>query len=105
MRAALRMCCSVLVLLIVRVFRVFRVCCYVCVQAWEDFHELNYLGDCDFVYYFAWVVVRIFENKVLRIFNVVCDESSYLSGGKKSGIIFLHGLGTPEFLNRMKQYE
>ena len=42
--------------------------------------KLNYLGDCDFVYYFAWVVVRIFENKVLRIFNVVCDEPSYLSG-------------------------
>ena len=29
--------------------------CYVCVQAWEDFHEiseLDYFGDCDFVYYF-----------------------------------------------------
>ena len=55
--------------------------CYVCVQAWEDFHEiseLDYFGDCGFVYYFAWVVVRMSENKVLRIFNVVCDELSYL---------------------------
>merc|ERR1712142_228680 len=31
-------------------------------------------------------------------------ESSYLSGGKKSGIIFLHGLGTPESLNRMVKF-